>query len=174
MFCHILTCISVLLSDDTSIQVNIYFWCLRFGAPCLSGTQNCFLCFFYFAFSEVQISFAWFIWINLFQIWQKRGTLSAGSWTIQDEIRKVRSKATEDMLRSLPSTRIDLSSFSLEHKNIRSSVVPDDGSDKVHVSKSLPEIEPVDASVDLVVGSSTIQDSKGIIVLCCSDDVFFM
>ncbi|KAK1367616.1 hypothetical protein POM88_033708 [Heracleum sosnowskyi] len=92
---------------------------------------------------------------------QKRGTLSAGSWTIQDEIRKVRSKATEDMLRSLPSTRIDLSLFTSEYKNIQSSVVPDDGSDKMDASKSLPEIEPVDASVDLVAGSSAIHDSKG-------------
>ncbi|XP_074334210.1 uncharacterized protein LOC141671768 isoform X2 [Apium graveolens] len=91
---------------------------------------------------------------------QKRGTLSAGSWTIQDEIRKVRSKATEEMLR-LPSSRIDISSFTSEHKKSQSSVVPDDSSDKAHVSKSLPEIEPVDASVDLVAGSSTIHDSKG-------------
>ncbi|XP_074342292.1 protein KAKU4-like [Apium graveolens] len=91
---------------------------------------------------------------------QKRGTLSAGSWTIQDEIRKVRSKATEEMLR-IPSSRIDLSSFTSDHKKSQSSVVPDDSSDKVNVSKSLPEIEPLDASVDLVVGSCTIHDSKG-------------
>lgn len=86
----------------------------------------------------------------------------------------MRSKATEEMLRSLPSSRIDLSSFTSEHKNTQSSVVPDDGSDKVHVSKSLPGIEPVDASVDLVAGSSSIHDSEGIIIFCRRDDVFFM
>ncbi|KAL8103874.1 hypothetical protein AgCh_028173 [Apium graveolens] len=47
-----------------------------------------------------------------------------------------------------------------EHKKSQSSIVPDDSSDKVYVSKSLPEIELLDASVDLVAGSSTIHDSK--------------
>ncbi|WOG85761.1 hypothetical protein DCAR_0104954 [Daucus carota subsp. sativus] len=92
---------------------------------------------------------------------QKRGSLSAGSWTIQEEIRKVRSKATEEMLRSVPSTRLDLSTFTSEHKNIQSSGVPDDGSDKMHLSESLPETEPVGASVNLVAGCSTTHDPKG-------------
>ncbi|CAI9759538.1 unnamed protein product [Fraxinus pennsylvanica] len=39
---------------------------------------------------------------------KKRNSLASGSWNIQEELRKVRSKATEDMLRSL-SSKIDLS-----------------------------------------------------------------
>lgn len=77
------------------------------------------------------------------------------------------------MLRSLPSSRIDLSSFTSEHKNIQSSALPDEGSDKMHVSKPLPETEPVDASVNLVAGVSTIHDSRGN-VFSRRDGVFFV
>ncbi|CAA3032823.1 pentatricopeptide repeat-containing At4g19440, chloroplastic [Olea europaea subsp. europaea] len=39
---------------------------------------------------------------------KKRNSLASGSWNIQEELRRVHSKATDDMLRSL-SSRIDLS-----------------------------------------------------------------
>ncbi|KAL2548141.1 protein KAKU4-like [Forsythia ovata] len=39
---------------------------------------------------------------------KKRNSLASGSWNIQEELRRVRSKATDDMLRSL-SSKIDLS-----------------------------------------------------------------
>ncbi|CAI9772299.1 unnamed protein product [Fraxinus pennsylvanica] len=39
---------------------------------------------------------------------KKRNSLTSGSWNIQEELRRVRSKATDDMLRSL-SSKIDLS-----------------------------------------------------------------
>ncbi|KAF3447640.1 hypothetical protein FNV43_RR12827 [Rhamnella rubrinervis] len=47
----------------------------------------------------------------------KRDTPTIGSWNIHEEIQRVRSKATEEMLRTLPSKRIDWSSFALEKKN---------------------------------------------------------
>lgn len=47
----------------------------------------------------------------------KRDFLSAGSWNIQEELRRVRSKATEEMLKNLPSSKVDWSAFSLEHRS---------------------------------------------------------
>ncbi|XP_007011585.2 PREDICTED: protein KAKU4 isoform X2 [Theobroma cacao] len=53
----------------------------------------------------------------------KRGSPATGSWNIQEEIRKVRSKATEEMLRTRSSSKIDWSSFSFEHKSGLDSLV---------------------------------------------------
>ncbi|XP_023887986.1 protein KAKU4 [Quercus suber] len=47
----------------------------------------------------------------------KRESLATGSWNIQEEIRRVRSKATEEMLRTLPSSKIDWSALTLGHKS---------------------------------------------------------
>ncbi|KAE8671412.1 COP9-signalosome 5B [Hibiscus syriacus] len=47
----------------------------------------------------------------------KRDSPATDSWNIQEEIRKVRSKATEEMLRTLSSPKIDWSSFALEQKS---------------------------------------------------------
>lgn len=38
----------------------------------------------------------------------KRNSPATGSWSIRDELRRVRSRATEQMLNSLPSPKIDL------------------------------------------------------------------
>lgn len=48
---------------------------------------------------------------------QKRISPASGSWNIQEEIRKVRFKATEEMLKTRSSSKINWSSFALEHKN---------------------------------------------------------
>ncbi|KAK8535494.1 hypothetical protein V6N13_081620 [Hibiscus sabdariffa] len=48
---------------------------------------------------------------------KKRDSPATGSWNIQDEIRKVRSKATEEMLRTLSSPKVDWSLFALEQKS---------------------------------------------------------
>ncbi|XWS72841.1 hypothetical protein CRYUN_Cryun02cG0074600 [Craigia yunnanensis] len=78
----------------------------------------------------------------------KRDSPATGSWNIQEEIRKVRSKKTEEMLKTLSSSKIDWSSFALEHKSGPNSLV----------AKSLGPAEEdnpqsskksVDASVDL-------------------------
>ncbi|KAL9177178.1 hypothetical protein ABFS82_01G042300 [Erythranthe guttata] len=44
---------------------------------------------------------------------KKRSSLASGSWNIQEELRRVRSKATEDMLRT-PSSKVDPSLFAVE------------------------------------------------------------
>ncbi|XP_073276314.1 protein KAKU4-like isoform X2 [Primulina huaijiensis] len=43
---------------------------------------------------------------------KKRNSVASGSWNIQEELRRVRAKATEDMLRS-PSSRFDPSLFAI-------------------------------------------------------------
>nr|XP_017241026.1 PREDICTED: protein KAKU4-like isoform X2 [Daucus carota subsp. sativus] len=92
---------------------------------------------------------------------QERGTHSARSWNIQDEVRKVRFKAAEDILHAFPSKKIGLS-INSEQKTFQNSIVPGGGStvDKMQLSKSLPDKEDVDASVKLLSGPSTIHDSK--------------
>ncbi|KAJ7958655.1 protein KAKU4 isoform X2 [Quillaja saponaria] len=83
----------------------------------------------------------------------KRNSRASGSWNIQDEMRRVRIKATEEMLRTLPSTKIDWSSssFSLGNKNnVKSSTAeklePNKG-DVVHNPTKL-----IDASSNGVMG----------------------
>ncbi|PPR98337.1 hypothetical protein GOBAR_AA22323 [Gossypium barbadense] len=49
---------------------------------------------------------------------RKRDSPATGSWNIQEEIRKVRSKATQEMLRTLSSPKVDWSSLALEHKSV--------------------------------------------------------
>ncbi|KAL5559378.1 hypothetical protein UlMin_035589 [Ulmus minor] len=47
----------------------------------------------------------------------KKDTPTSGSWNIQEEIQRVRAKATEEMLRTLPSKKLDLSSFAFENRS---------------------------------------------------------
>ena len=47
----------------------------------------------------------------------KRDSPAIGSWSIQDEIRRVRSRATEEMLRTVPSSKIEWSALAMEYKN---------------------------------------------------------
>ncbi|XWS17924.1 hypothetical protein CRYUN_Cryun33cG0109900 [Craigia yunnanensis] len=79
---------------------------------------------------------------------RKRDSPATGSWNIQEEIRKVRSKATEEMLRTLSSPKIDWSLFALEHKRGSDSLVANDlgpaEEDNPQSSK-----KSVDAHVDL-------------------------
>ncbi|XP_068338033.1 protein KAKU4-like isoform X7 [Pyrus communis] len=70
----------------------------------------------------------------------KRDAPASGSWNIQEEIRRVRSKATEELLRSLPSTRIDWSASALEKRSVLGSLPggqrEDDVGDELHICKN--------------------------------------
>ncbi|CAL5205108.1 unnamed protein product [Lathyrus oleraceus] len=81
----------------------------------------------------------------------KRDSSATGSWSIQDEIRRVRSRATEEMLRTLPSSKIDWSAYAVENKsNVNSSAIENIGTslgDKVHSFTNL-----VDTSANLARG----------------------
>lgn len=83
----------------------------------------------------------------------------------------MRSKAAEDMLHALPSKKDDLFVVT-EHKTFRNSVVPGGGSavDKIHVFKSSPEKEHVDAFIKLVAGPSAIHDSEDSFALGLKQD----
>ncbi|OAY53526.1 protein KAKU4 isoform X2 [Manihot esculenta] len=54
-----------------------------------------------------------------------RNSSATGSWNILEEIRKVRSKATEEMLRSRPSSIIDWPTLASDNKRSPYSLVPD-------------------------------------------------
>ncbi|KAK9052797.1 hypothetical protein SSX86_029427 [Deinandra increscens subsp. villosa] len=80
----------------------------------------------------------------------KRDYLSAGSWNIQDEIRRVRSKATEDMLNSHRSVKLTFST--LEHETPKPSFANETPTDvgrnepiNVETPKSVGEIVNLDA-----------------------------
>ncbi|XP_022139992.1 protein KAKU4 isoform X2 [Momordica charantia] len=60
----------------------------------------------------------------------KRESPASGSWNIQEEIRRVRSRATEEMLRTLPSAKLDWSSLTSDYKSNLSSVHSDNP--KIH------------------------------------------
>ncbi|GAB2275862.1 hypothetical protein Dimus_010606 [Dionaea muscipula] len=52
----------------------------------------------------------------------KRSSLATGSWNILEEIRKVRSKATEELLASISSQKIDAPLFASEQKSSKGSL----------------------------------------------------
>ncbi|ONI34050.1 hypothetical protein PRUPE_1G460900 [Prunus persica] len=89
----------------------------------------------------------------------KRDSRATGSWNIQDEIRRVRSKATEELLRSLPSTRIDWSASTLGNRSTSGYLV--DGKqevemgDKIHNSKN-----SIGANMNLSSGVTTSYGSN--------------
>ncbi|XVF89484.1 hypothetical protein PTKIN_Ptkin19aG0133700 [Pterospermum kingtungense] len=79
---------------------------------------------------------------------RKRDSPATGSWNIQEEIRKVRSKATEEMLRTLSSPKVDWSSFAFEHKRGSDSLVANNLG-PAEEDNSQSSKKSVDASVDL-------------------------
>lgn len=56
---------------------------------------------------------------------QKKNSYASGSWNIHEEIRKVRSNATEDLLRAHPSKETDYQLRSVERKEEPNSAVGD-------------------------------------------------
>ncbi|KAG2699899.1 hypothetical protein I3843_07G209000 [Carya illinoinensis] len=84
----------------------------------------------------------------------KRESPGTGSWNIQEEIRRVRSKATEEMLRTLPSSKIDWSQFALERKSSLNSLatekLEDGDGDRRHKST-----QPIDTSLNLAIGEAS-------------------
>ncbi|KAL5785852.1 hypothetical protein ACOSQ2_008244 [Xanthoceras sorbifolium] len=84
----------------------------------------------------------------------KRDSPASVTWTISEELRKVRSKATEEMLRSLPSSKIDWSSFALEHKIVANSSVPDDIEARMR-DKMQTSTKSLDASLNMATGVTT-------------------
>ncbi|KAM1247380.1 hypothetical protein EV1_043088 [Malus domestica] len=90
----------------------------------------------------------------------KRDAPATGSWNIQEEIRRVRSKATEELLRSLPSTRIDWSTSALEKRSVLGSFPggqrEDDVGDKLHNSKNA-----VGSNLNLSLGITASNGSNG-------------
>ncbi|GMQ02622.1 hypothetical protein CsSME_00048757 [Camellia sinensis var. sinensis] len=92
---------------------------------------------------------------------KKMYSLASGSWNIQEEIRRVRSKATEDMLKTPSSTKIDMSSFALEPKSFQKSLLSGKTElgrgDKVNDLNLLPATKSIDVSSELVAGVTTCQ-----------------
>ncbi|XP_004291231.1 PREDICTED: uncharacterized protein LOC101293162 [Fragaria vesca subsp. vesca] len=84
----------------------------------------------------------------------KRDAPATGSWNIQEEIRRVRTKATEEMLRSLPSTKIDWSAFSRENRSTLNSL--QDGKQEADLGDKLKNpITAAGLTTDPPLGIST-------------------
>ncbi|GAB4836901.1 hypothetical protein Ancab_001813 [Ancistrocladus abbreviatus] len=87
----------------------------------------------------------------------KRRTLATGSWNLLDEIRRVRSKATEELLATTASKNIDLSSSSLEHKSRQDSLMNNTSKgemgDRLHFVNSLVSTLDTNASLDPADGN---------------------
>jgi hypothetical protein len=94
----------------------------------------------------------------------KRESPGTGSWNIEEELRRVRSKATEEMLRTLPSSKIDWSAFALEHKSSPNSLatekLDDSTGDKMQTST-----QPIDASLNLAIGQTTSHGFPGMLLI---------
>ncbi|XP_059662968.1 protein KAKU4 isoform X2 [Cornus florida] len=95
---------------------------------------------------------------NSFSSSKKRDSLATGSWNILEEVRRVRSKATDDMLRTLPSRKIDLSLFAQEPKASQNFLVAGETEavveNKMQESNSLTAAKTIDASANLAAGVS--------------------
>ncbi|KAI3468432.1 hypothetical protein Pfo_025095 [Paulownia fortunei] len=86
---------------------------------------------------------------------KKRNSLASGSWNILEELRRVRSKATEDML-STPSAKINPSSFSVAPigvESVRAGEVVCAMGERTTEPESLRKTKPIDALVDAGVSS---------------------
>ncbi|XP_044464815.1 flocculation protein FLO11-like [Mangifera indica] len=79
---------------------------------------------------------------------------ASGSWNISEELRKVRSRATEEMLRTLPSSKIDLSALTSENRSVIKSIVADEVEATTR-DEVLNSTKAVDASLNLVTGVNT-------------------
>lgn len=90
----------------------------------------------------------------------KRDTPTTGSWNIQEEIQRVRAKATEEMLRNLPSKRVDWSVSSLDKNTSTNSLVSEsieaDVKDKMQSST-----ENADASLHTTAEKSISHELHG-------------
>ncbi|XP_037492365.1 protein KAKU4 [Jatropha curcas] len=64
-----------------------------------------------------------------------RNSSAAGSWNILEEIRKVRSRATEEMLRTRRSSLIDWSTLASDNKTSPNSLVVDKAESVSHVAQ---------------------------------------
>ncbi|KAE8700284.1 hypothetical protein F3Y22_tig00110557pilonHSYRG00151 [Hibiscus syriacus] len=84
----------------------------------------------------------------LYSCKRKRNSLANGSWNIQDEIRRVRYKATEEMLGNLPSSKIGWPSLPSENKKVPDSRVSIN-LEPAKEDKSQRSKRPVDASIGL-------------------------
>ncbi|KAI3692263.1 hypothetical protein L6452_32077 [Arctium lappa] len=91
-----------------------------------------------------------------------RDYLSAGSWNIQEEVRRLRSKATEDMLSNHPSPK--LAAFTAEHDLSGSSLANDKaiGLMKPNEQFSLEAPKPEEETVNLAAdgGSLGLTDTR--------------
>ncbi|XP_044472167.1 protein KAKU4-like [Mangifera indica] len=92
----------------------------------------------------------------------KRDSPASGSWNISEELRKVRSKATEEMLRTLPSSKIDLSALTSENRSAVKSIVAEEV-EATMSDKVLNSTISVDASLNLVTGVTTSYGLPGVI-----------
>ncbi|XP_044472169.1 protein KAKU4-like [Mangifera indica] len=92
----------------------------------------------------------------------KRDSPASGSWNISEELRKVRSKATEEMLRTLPSSKIDLSALTSENRSAVKSIVAEEV-EATMSDKVLNSTKSVDASLNLVTGVTTSCGLPGVI-----------
>ncbi|PON73024.1 hypothetical protein PanWU01x14_061740 [Parasponia andersonii] len=83
----------------------------------------------------------------------KRDSPNTGSWNIHEEIQRVRAKATEEMLRNLPSKRIDWFASTLENRASPSSLLA--GNIDVNVGEKVDNsTKPIDASLQTAAGRS--------------------
>ncbi|KAG6608200.1 Protein KAKU4, partial [Cucurbita argyrosperma subsp. sororia] len=87
----------------------------------------------------------------------KRESPASGSWNIQEEIRRVRSKATEEMLRSRSSAKLDWSSFASDYKGNLSSARSD--YPKIHSEdKTQHAVQSIDKSINWSADISVTHD----------------
>lgn len=89
----------------------------------------------------------------------KRDSPATGSWNIQEEIRRVRTKATEEMLRSIPSTRIDWSAFALENRSTLNSLP--DGKQETDMGGKLRKA--VGSTMNSSLGITTTHGFEGMV-----------
>ncbi|CDP18011.1 unnamed protein product [Coffea canephora] len=88
----------------------------------------------------------------------KKRNFASCSWNIEEEIRRVRSKASEDMLNSLSSSKIDLSPLATTLKPRQDSLIadiPNSRGDLGNKSNIVTGTPSSDASVHLAAGLNT-------------------
>lgn len=110
-----------------------------------------------------------FIFVDT-QLQFKRDSSATGSWSIQDEIRRVRSRATEEMLRTLPSSKIDWSALAADRNNVNSSAIEDIGA---RSGEKVQNFTNLDTTANMASGLGS-QVIPGMILLQWESLCFFL
>lgn len=92
--------------------------------------------------------------MHLIVVFQRRNSLASGSWNIQEELRKVRSKAVEDMLRTPAKNDSSLFAVAATQEDLSGTgKIASSAGEEIFKPHSFWRTKPMDALMDVGVNA---------------------